>query len=107
MITLSESARKKLIAGAEELGSDIIFGVRGGGCAGMSYNIDSGTGNEEYQFIQLENDIKLWIEPEAIPFTENLMIDWVTNLTGSGFVFNNPIASSTCGCGTSFAPKEF
>jgi len=78
------------------------IGVKGGGCSGMTYvlNFDHKTDKDE----QFEIDgIQCIIDPSHSIYLLGMEINWEGGLNSRGFTFNNPNASSTCGCGTSFA----
>ncbi len=77
------------------------IGVKGGGCSGMSYvlDFDSKTDNDNYFEIE---DIPCIINPAHTLYLENTEINFEGGLNSRGFTFNNPNASVTCGCGSSF-----
>lgn len=77
--------------------------ITGGGCAGFSYgfNFDE---NVQEDDTQVENDgVKLLIDAMSIQYLEGSEIDYIEGLEGSRFVVNNPNATTTCGCGSSFS----
>jgi len=80
-------------------------GVKGGGCSGFSYVLDlteeqNGEADEELE----SRGIKILIDNKSLMYLEGTEIDYKTNgALGGGFVFKNPNATSTCGCGSSFA----
>lgn len=76
-------------------------GVKGGGCSGMSYilDFDTKTGNDEY--FEIDN-IPCIINPAHSIYLLDMEINFEGGLNSRGFVFNNPNASTTCGCGSSF-----
>ena len=105
-VSLSESAveeLKRLISEPDfDASKKLRFGVKGGGCSGLSYVL----GFDDIQDSDIEFDI------EGIPCIMNknhelylygMQIDWQGGLNSRGFTFKNPNASSTCGCGSSFA----
>ncbi len=77
-------------------------GVKGGGCSGMTYvlNFDSPTEKDEHFNIE---GIDCIIDRSHSLYLAGMEIDWEGGLNSRGFTFKNPNASSTCGCGTSFA----
>jgi len=77
-------------------------GVKGGGCSGMTYvlNFDDRTDKDEIFEI---DSIPCIIDRSHNLYLAGMQIDWQGGLNSRGFTFNNPNASSTCGCGTSFA----
>jgi iron-sulfur cluster assembly accessory protein len=78
------------------------IGVKGGGCSGLSYilNFDNRTENDmEYEF----ESLRLVIDKAHELYLYGMEIDWQGGLNSRGFTFQNPNASKTCGCGTSFS----
>ena len=78
------------------------IGIKGGGCSGLSYvlGFDSKKeGDQEYEF----EGIRFVMEKAHEIYLYGMQIDWQNGLNNRGFVFKNPNASATCGCGTSFA----
>jgi iron-sulfur cluster assembly protein len=78
------------------------FGVKGGGCSGMTYVLEFDAKTEKDMVFELEN-IPCIINPAHEMYLLNMEVDWQDGLGNRGFTFKNPNASSTCGCGTSFA----
>ncbi len=78
------------------------LGVKGGGCSGMSYVLafdeKPRTGDEIYEM----EGIKVYIDPKSLFYLSGTTLDFSDGLNGRGFVFNNPNATRTCGCGHSF-----
>src|SRR5690625_4879703 len=83
------------------------FGVKGGGCSGLSYSLGFEEEiNEELDMVDVINEIPVVINKQDIPIIENTVIDFKQNLMGGGFSINNPNAILSCGCGSSFRTKE-
>ena len=78
------------------------LGVKGGGCAGFSYILDFDTKQENDHTYEIEG-IPLFIDKSQEIYLYDSEIDFKSGLDNRGFIFNNPNASSTCGCGTSFS----
>jgi iron-sulfur cluster assembly protein len=78
------------------------LGVKGGGCSGFSYILDFDTqqDNDDIFFV---DGIKLYIDKSQAIYLYDCEIDFKNGLDNRGFIFNNPNATSTCGCGTSFS----
>lgn len=105
-ISFTESAIseiKRLMARDDfETGKQLRIGVKGGGCSGMTYilDFDSLKPNDE---IFEQDGISFMIDKAHGIYLLGMQVDWQGGLNSRGFTFNNPNASSTCGCGTSFA----
>jgi len=108
-IKITENARNQIKLMMEEEPEDVFlrFGVKGGGCSGLSYSIGFDEEiNEELDEKFEINDIPVVIQKQDIPIIENTEIDFKQNLMGGGFTINNPNAIVSCGCGSSFRTKE-
>lgn len=77
-------------------------GVKGGGCSGMTYVLAFDKKNEKDECFELEG-IPCVMEKSHGIYLMGMQVDWQGGLNSRGFTFNNPNASNTCGCGTSFA----
>ncbi len=94
---------KALLDEEENQNQNLRVYITGGGCAGFSYgfNFDE---NIQEDDTQIENQgVKLLIDAMSIQYLEGSEIDYVEGLEGSRFVVNNPNATTTCGCGSSFS----
>ncbi|KAJ7513796.1 hypothetical protein O6H91_23G014700 [Diphasiastrum complanatum] len=106
-VTLSENALRHLSKLREEQNKDLCLriGVRQGGCSGMSYVMDF----EERTNIRPDDSIidnggfTMVCDPKSLLFLFGMQLDYSDALIGGGFSFNNPNATSSCGCGKSFA----
>ena len=78
------------------------IGVKGGGCSGLSYVLEMDERKERDEIFDVEG-IPCGIDPAHSMYLYGMEIDWKKGLDARGFVFNNPNAASTCGCGTSFS----
>lgn len=78
------------------------IGVEGGGCSGLSYLLGFDEWTDADQVYAFEN-VHLIMEPGHTMYLAGMEIDWSDGLGNRGFTFNNPNASETCGCGTSFS----
>jgi len=88
----------------EQKGQDVGLrvGVVGGGCSGLSYKIDFGEVKEKDN-IQDYGDFKVFIDLKSSIYLKDVVLDFKDGLNGKGFVFSNPNATNTCGCGESFS----
>jgi iron-sulfur cluster assembly protein len=77
-------------------------GVKGGGCSGMTYILGFDMPGENDQHFQV-NDIDCIMDKSHEMYLYGMQVDWQDGLNNRGFTFKNPNASTTCGCGTSFA----
>ena len=78
------------------------LGVKGGGCAGLSYVLEAGFPRENDYLIYL-GSVTLAVDPSHALYLDGLRLDIGEGLNNRGFIFENPNAGSTCGCGTSFS----
>lgn len=78
------------------------IGVKGGGCSGFSYILGFDTKSEKDEEYEIHG-IRVFMEKSHAIYLLGMEIDWVEGLNNRGFTFNNPNATSTCGCGTSFS----
>ncbi len=105
-ISLTDSAVKQLlrIKDEQQIPSDhgLRIGVKGGGCSGFTYVLGFDKKNEADDEFEIEG-LKVFMEKSHAIYLLGMEVDWVDGLNNRGFSFNNPNASSTCGCGTSFS----
>ncbi len=107
MITVSENAKNQAIKLMAEdnspEGSFIRVGVKGGGCSGLSYDLTfdhvMNEGDKEFE----DRGVKIVCDKKSILYLAGTELDFSGGLNGKGFVFNNPNANRTCGCGESFS----
>ncbi len=103
-VTLTPSAAmeiKRLINEENNTGKYLRIGVKGGGCSGMSYVLGFENKTEKDEMYEID-DITCIINPAHLIYLNNMEINWEGGLNARGFTFNNPNASTTCGCGSSF-----
>ncbi len=106
MINLTEAAKAKvieLIKAKQDASFFMRFGVKGGGCSGMSYLVDLDNEIKETDRVFGEGQTKVVCDVKSALYLDNLTVDFKDALVGGGFNFINPNASGTCGCGTSFS----
>ncbi len=105
MVSISESAVRRLTEVASENGVELVgvrVGVTGGGCSGLSYVLDFESEPRLGDRIFGENP-KIFVDRKSLVFLSGTTLDFEGGLNGKGFVFQNPNAKSSCGCGSSFS----
>jgi iron-sulfur cluster assembly protein len=107
MITVSDKAKEKVVKLKHDAQLDDTFRLRasvaGGGCSGLSYNLDF---DDEVKPMDQEFEdkgIKVVVDMKSFLYLAGTELDFSDGLNGKGFYFNNPNASRTCGCGDSFS----
>jgi iron-sulfur cluster assembly protein len=108
MIKVSESASKKIVDMMKDDGFDasqdyVRVGVKSGGCSGLSYDLTFDKQIGENDKVFEDNNIKIAVEKKSFLYLAGTILEFSGGLNGKGFVFNNPNASRTCGCGESFS----
>jgi iron-sulfur cluster assembly accessory protein len=104
-VTLSDRAVSRIgqILAKEPQGSMLRVAVNGGGCSGFQYNFDIVTAKNADDLVLERGGVSVLIDPVSLEFLKGAEIDFANELIGSAFRINNPNASSSCGCGTSFS----
>lgn len=104
-IIATEAARQRVaeILRGEPEGSWLRISVSGGGCSGFQYNFDIAEKTETDDLILAQDAARIAIDAVALDFLKGARIDFVDDLMGSSFRVDNPNATASCGCGTSFA----
>jgi iron-sulfur cluster assembly protein len=107
-IILSETAAReiKTIIQQQELDADKVrlrVGVKGGGCSGFSYVLDLTESQKDSDEMFDQHGIKIICDPKSLLYLSGTVIDFKDEIMGRGFVFQNPNATSSCGCGSSFS----
>ena len=104
LVLLTESAISKIkeLLEKEETGKGLRLGVKGGGCSGLSYSVAFDF-EKEKDNVQEVGGFKIYLDPKSTIYLKGIELDHQGGLEGKGFVFRNPNASNTCGCGESFS----
>ena len=105
MVTVTPKAVGKIREAFEREGvyGGLRLGVLGGGCSGLSYQFKFDVKPRPTDQILNFDDVKVFIDPKSLVFLDGMTLDWKDSLIQSGFVFENPNAKKSCGCGTSFS----
>ena len=108
MIKVSASAKNKVKVLMREEGFDsnldyVRVGVKSGGCSGLSYNLNFDNKLNELDTVYEDNDVKIIVDKKSLLYLIGTTLEYSGGLNGKGFVFNNPNAERTCGCGESFS----
>jgi iron-sulfur cluster assembly protein len=106
MIKVTDKAKREAVRLMSEEGKDGLFirvGVSGGGCSGLMYNLEFDNEMKEGDQEFMDNDVKVVVDKKSFLYLVGTELDFSGGLNGKGFVFVNPNASRTCGCGESFS----
>jgi len=108
MIKVTDIAKKKVREMMQDDGFDanndfVRVGVKSGGCSGLSYDLKFDANSNEEDKIFEHNDIKIIVDKKSFLYLVGTTLDFSGGLNGTGFIFKNPNANRTCGCGESFS----
>ena len=108
MIKVSDHAKEKAILlmtedGFKPFEDYIRVGVKSGGCSGLEYVLKFDNEKTEADQVFEDNGIKIIIDKKSILYLAGTTLEYSGGLNGKGFIFNNPNANRTCGCGESFS----
>ena len=107
-VHVTEKALKRIRAAMAKEGVDpkqggLRLGVQGGGCSGLSYNIRFDTKARERDKVFEFEGVRVFVDPKSFLYLSGMTLDYEETLMRQGFVFNNPHAQKSCGCGSSFS----
>lgn len=107
MVQISDNAAKLILKMTQKNGipeGGLRIGIKAGGCSGLSYTFawEAAPRVGDHVF-DGEGGSKVFIDPKSYRFIDGTTLDYDTSLVSKGFIFNNPNAKSSCGCGTSFS----
>lgn len=108
MIKVSDTAKAKVMTLMTEEGFDansdyVRVGVKSGGCSGLSYELKFDNKIAESDKVFEDNAIRILVDKKSFLYLVGTVLEYSGGLNGKGFVFNNPNAQRTCGCGESFS----
>lgn len=108
MIKVSDFAKQKVIELMTDDGFDatkdfVRVGVKSGGCSGLSYELNFDNTQLENDKLFEDNNVKIVVDKKSFLYLVGTTLDFSGGLNGKGFVFKNPNANRTCGCGESFS----
>ena len=104
-IALTERAAKRIneIMAGEPAGSMLRISVNGGGCSGFSYAFDVDRTRQADDLVVEKDGAKILVDEVSLQYMEGSVVDFVDDLIGQSFKIENPQATASCGCGTSFS----
>jgi iron-sulfur cluster assembly accessory protein len=104
-VTISESAARRIgeILKSEPVGAMLRVSVEGGGCSGFQYKFGIERSRGDDDLVLARDGAVVLIDPVSVNYMAGSQIDFVDDLIGQSFKINNPQATASCGCGTSFS----
>jgi iron-sulfur cluster assembly accessory protein len=108
-VTLTERAAEEISSLLERQGkadAALRVFVQGGGCSGLNYGMAIDDTVEESDFVFNCHGVKVVVDPDSIRFISGASVDYVEDVMGGGFKIDNPNASRSCGCGSSFSTED-
>jgi iron-sulfur cluster assembly accessory protein len=104
-VTISDSAARRIgeILKGEPAGTMLRVSVEGGGCSGFQYKFDMERAKADDDLVLTRDAAVVLIDPVSVNYMAGSQIDFVDDLIGQSFKINNPNATASCGCGTSFS----
>jgi iron-sulfur cluster assembly accessory protein len=105
LVILTERAARRIgeILKSEPAGAMLRVSVEGGGCSGFQYKFDFDQARTDDDLVLSRDGATVLIDPVSVQYMAGAEIDFVDDLIGASFKINNPVAASSCGCGTSFS----
>lgn len=105
-IALTEKAARQVLKIKEQnkipSSHGLRLGVKGGGCSGLTYVLGFDESPKDTDTVLTREGITIFVDPKSLFYLSGTVLDFSDGLNGKGFVFNNPQATKTCGCGNSF-----
>ena len=108
MIKVSDSAKQRVVTLMQEEGFNaskdyVRVGVKSGGCSGLSYDLKFDDKADDSDKVFEDNAVRIIVDKKSFLYLIGTTLEYSGGLNGKGFVFNNPNAQRTCGCGESFS----
>ena len=106
IVTETAAREIKTIIEQQELDADQVclrVGVKGGGCSGFSYVLDLTETRKDTDEVFEQHGVRVVCDPKSLLYLNGTTVDFKDEIMGRGFVFQNPNATSSCGCGSSFS----
>tara|TARA_B100001250_G_scaffold400786_1_gene411776 strand:+ start:4028 stop:4357 length:330 start_codon:yes stop_codon:yes gene_type:complete len=108
MIKVANSAKDQVSSlmkndGYDPINDYVRVGVKSGGCSGLSYDLKFDNSYSDEDKVYEDNNIKIIVDKKSLLYLIGTTLEYFGGLNGKGFVFNNPNAERTCGCGESFS----
>lgn len=104
-INITQAAVEKIgiLMGADKSAEALRLSVVGGGCSGFQYRMAFETEKQPMDKVFTFGNMEVYVDPISLLYLDGITVDYVETLEASGFKFNNPKATRTCGCGSSFS----
>jgi iron-sulfur cluster assembly accessory protein len=105
MLTLTDSAQRavhRFLSGSDTPAGGLRISVTGGGCSGMQYAMALEAAADADDVVLEVGGVKVFVDAASVPLLRGVTVDFVDGMDGSGFKFQNPNATASCGCGHSF-----
>lgn len=105
MITITENAKEEILKLSEKENKQPIIkvNVKGGGCSGLTYDLQFSSDKDETDHLFEDKGIEIIVGKKSLLYLTGTELDFSSGLNGKGFVFNNPNSTRVCGCGESFS----
>ena len=104
LINITDSALNEVrrLLPSEDPDYGLRLGIKGGGCSGLSYVLELSEKDEKDTVLDYDG-FQVYLDPKSTIYLSGITLDFQSGLQGKGFVFQNPMAANTCGCGESFS----
>lgn len=93
----------RLMEEEEKEGLGLRLAVAGGGCSGLSYKVEFTRQEPGDNVREFKEGFRVFVDPKSLLYLKGMLVDYKGGVSGKGFVFSNPNAENTCGCGESFS----